>query len=97
MAVNFGELDYFGHAPANELKDKIRGIAYGAIREAFTNWPADESSGFLGEVGGIISMTEELCDQIDEEVAHKAADVQQILQKFEKTGKLEEGGADGNP
>ena len=98
MAVNFGELDYMGHAPATEMKDKIRGIAYDAIREAFTNWPADEARGFLDEAGGIINMTEMICDQIDEEVEHKAADVQQILQKFEKNGKLEAGDTyAGNP
>lgn len=82
MAINFGELDYMGHAPANELKDKIRGIAYDAIREAFTNWSADEARGFLDEVGGIFNMTEMLCDQIDEEVVHKNAEVQLMVKEY---------------
>ena len=55
MAINFGELDRYGKVPANELKEKIRGIAYDAIREAFTNWSADEARGFLDEVGGIFT------------------------------------------
>ena len=97
MAVNFGELDYFGHAPAIELKDKIRGIAYDAIREILCDCKDDEKEQFKDQAAGVTYMAEMICDQIDEEVAHKAADVQQILQMFEKTGRLEAGGADGNP
>lgn len=96
MAVNFGELDYMGHAPANELKDKIRGIAYSAIMENLTR-EQENANSFRDFVDGVMYVTEMICEEIDDEVAQKAADVQQILQKFEKTGKLEEGGADGNP
>lgn len=97
MAVNFGELDYFGHAPANELKDKIRGIAYSAIMENMTR-EQENANSFRDFVDGVMYVTEMICDQIDEEVEHKAADVQQILQKFEKNGKLEAGDTyAGNP
>ena len=96
MAVNFGELDYFGHAPANELKDKIRGIAYSAIMENLTR-EQENANSFRDFVDGVMYVTEMIFEEIDDEVAHKAADVQQILQMFEKTGRLEEGGADGNP
>lgn len=90
MAINFGELDRYGKVPANELKEKIRGIAYDAIREAFTNWSADEARGFLDEVGGIFNMTEMLCDQIDEEVVHTNAEMQLMLKEYAEGQKNEE-------
>lgn len=86
MAVNFGELDYYGKVPAGELKQKIREIAYNGIREMLVDIPASQSGSFHDRVDGIICATETLCEQIDEEVAHKNAEMEQVLQKWNAEG-----------
>lgn len=86
MAINFGELDYYGKVPANELKQKIREIAYNGIREMLVNIPTSQSGSFHERVDGVITFTELLCEQIDEEVAHKNAEMEQVLQKWNAEG-----------
>ncbi len=82
MAVNFGELDYYGTVPANELKAKLRDIAYKAIHELSCDCKDDSAVSFREQVAGIVYVTEMLCDQIDEEVAHKNAEMQWMMKEY---------------
>lgn len=81
MSVNFGNLDYYGHVPAKDLKESIRIIAYNTIRSLLDSMVNDNQA-LVERIDGVIALAEEMCDQIDEEVAHTSADVQQILQKY---------------
>lgn len=86
MAINFGELDYYDKVPADELKDKLRGIAYEGIRELLADIPTGQGERFLDRVDGIVTVTEMFCEQVDEEVAHKNAEMDQMLQKWNAEG-----------
>lgn len=81
MGVNFGNLDYYGHVPAKDLKESIRIIAYNTIRGLLEGM-ANDNQALVERIDGVITLAEEMCEQIDEEVAHTSADVQQILQKY---------------
>ena len=84
MSVNFGNLDYFGHVPADELKDTIRLIAYEGIRSALEQCSETTYDNFQDYIDGIVYMTEALCTQIDEEVADKRTEVDRIMKEYQE-------------
>lgn len=81
MSVNFGNLDYYGHCAAGDMKDTIRVLAFNTIRNLLT---ADQSESYLlvERIEGVVTFAEEMCEEIDEEVAHTGAEIQQIMQKY---------------
>lgn len=90
MSVNFGNLDYYGHVPAKDLKETIRLIAYDKIHGLLSANPEKAViENFQDYVDGIIYQTEAICDQIDEEVSMTSAEVQQIMQKYAEEHKDE--------
>ena len=93
MAINFGELDLYGKVPAGELKQKIREIAYNGIREMLADTPVDQNARFYYRVDGIVNATEMWCEQIDEEVAHANAEMEQIRAKWDAEGDNNDAGA----
>lgn len=88
MGVNFGNLDYYGHVPAKDLKESIRIIAYNTIRNLLDDMINDNQA-LVERIDGVVTLAEEMCDQIDDEVAHTNADVQQILQRYAEEHKDE--------
>lgn len=88
MGVNFGSLDHYGHVSASDMKDTIRVLAFNTIRNILT---ADQSEGYLlvERIDGVITLAEEMCEEIDEEVAHTGAEIQQIMQKYAEDHKDE--------
>lgn len=82
MAVNFGNLDYFGHVPAEELKDTIRLIAYHGIRDVLDEDFGEKCGNRIDYIRGAIDTTEILCTQIDEEVADKHTEVERVMQEY---------------
>ena len=81
MAVNFGNLDYYGHCAAGDMKDTIRILAFNTIRNLLNTLPND-SDALVERIEGVVTLAEEMCEQIDDEVAHTSADIQQIMQKY---------------
>lgn len=81
MSVNFGNLDHYGHVPANEMKDTIRILAFNTIRNLLQVLPNDAEA-LAERIDGVVTLAEEMCEEIDEEVAHTNVEVQQILQKY---------------
>lgn len=88
MGVNFGSLDHYGHVPAKDLKESIRIIAYNTIRSLLDSMVNDNQA-LVERIDGVITLAEEMCDQIDEEVAHTGAEIQQIMQKYAEEHKDE--------
>lgn len=88
MAVNFGNLDYYGHCAAGDMKDTIRILAFNTIRNLLSSLQND-SDALVERIDGVVTLAVEMCEEIDEEVAHTSADVQQILQKYAEDHKDE--------
>lgn len=84
MGVNFGNLDYFGHVPAEELKDTLRLIAYHSIRDAMDEDFEKTHVSRIDYIRGAIDTTEILCTQIDEEVADKRTEVDRIMKEYKE-------------
>ena len=88
MSINFGNLDHYGHVPANEMKDTIRIIAFNTIRNLLESLQND-SDALVERIDGVVTLAVEMCEEIDEEVAHTSADIQQIMQKYAEEHKDE--------
>lgn len=88
MSVNFGNLDHYGHCAAGDMKDTIRVLAFNTIRNLLA---ADQSESYLlvERIEGVVTLAEEMCEEIDEEVAHTGAEIQQIMQKYAEEHKDE--------
>lgn len=88
MAVNFGNLDYYGHCAAGDMKDTIRILAFNTIRNLLESLQND-SDALVERIDGVVTLAEEMCEEIDQEVAHTSADIQQIMQKYAEEHKDE--------
>ena len=84
MAVNFGNLDYFGHVPAEELKDTLRLITYHGIRDVLDEDFGEKCGNRLDYIRGAIDTTEILCAQIDAEVDDKRTEVDRIMKEYKE-------------
>lgn len=88
MSVNFGNLDHYGHVPAKEMKDTIRILAFNTIRNLLQALPNDAEA-LAERIDGVVTLAEEMCEEIDEEVAHTNVEVRQILAKYAEEHKDE--------
>lgn len=91
MAVNFGNLDYYGHCAAGDMKDTIRILAFNTIHKLLDSMVNDDKA-LVERIEGVVTLAEEMCDQIDDEVAHTSADIQQIMAKYREDHKDDNGG-----
>lgn len=82
MAVDFGTLDFYGHVSAKEMKESIRIIAYNTIRGLLDSMVNDNHA-LVERIDGVIALAEEMCEEIDEEVAYKNSEMKRITMDWE--------------
>lgn len=83
MAVSFGTLDYYGHVSAGEMKDTIKILAFNTIRRLLDSMVNDDQA-LVERIEGVVTLAEEMCEEIDEDVAHKNAEMNRITMEWKE-------------